>query len=437
MNPLSKKSIINYVFILILFISLIIPIPVSAQGNNWQTDLDCADSQYQGITYCQGLIPNDNSTTTNIHVIAVDLQAAGVHFEYIIASGKDKNGNIAECRDVNRTAKGRIGCDDPKNPAYYPLLPWDQTITPFSDTAVLVTSDYGAGDQNVPSSREHGPEGLTIVRGTRLDGKLMNDGDNNAVNRPWLALSDPPSVNVLIDQLNQDDGEKPYPWIYTALGGAPWMIRAGEVQTEYINKCTAAGGSCYSEASQVAVGITRDKRWLFIVVGEKPQPSNPGGPTPLLNMAYFMKDVLGVFQAFKLDGGGSTKLWYAGENIYVDSNRQLSQYLAVIASPVSEQQEEPPAGEEEPSPLAGISSWFDQLWQSISSTFQKWLDKQGQNLQQEFSRWLEKQQQALQNWAAGQLTDWLNSLCGTAWIPAIALAGVWFLKRRKPNRPLK
>lgn len=346
MSIFIKKTFLLSVCFVPLLVLMLANHHVKAQNPQpiWQQNLTCSpqNEKYQGITYCSATIANENKTTSIVHVIVIELNSPGIGFEYVLASGVNKAGDMEICQDVNRTEKGRIGCDDPNNPQYYPLIEFSDAATRFANTAVVITADYGAGDQNPPASRDHGPEGLTIVNGLRLDGTQMWDGDNAAVGRPWLAIGEKPGEEIKIGQLRTDTGEKPEAWMDTALGGAPWMIQNGIVYDGEIINCNAAAGSCYPGASQVAVGLSQDEDWMFLVVMEKPQPNLNDNPTPLLDLAYFMKDELGVYIAIKLDGGGSTKLRYGEEDIYIDSSRKLSQYLVVTAPPAVDQSVEEP-----------------------------------------------------------------------------------------------
>lgn len=48
-----------------------------------------------------------------------------------------------------------------------------------------------------------------MVRGERLDGPANGDGDNNAVRRPWLAVSRDAPLRAELGQWEQDDGSRP------------------------------------------------------------------------------------------------------------------------------------------------------------------------------------------------------------------------------------
>ena len=322
--------------------------PVLAQGQPpWRQHLTCDPSlQYsQGIEYC-------TYADGKIHVIVVDLSSPNVRLEYIMPEGFDNSCpigkekdtekcQIVECKDVNRSTKnlGGAGCDDPsRDPPkrnYYPVMSLDRAVQlaerrfPNMVVAAVINSDYGAKEpnDNPVKWRDHGPEGFTVVRGNRLDGKKTGDGDNNAEKRPWLAVSQTSPLQAEIRQYlkGEDTGDSP-DWVYTGVGGAPWMIRQGEIQLKAIQKCVAAPGSCYDGAAQTAVGISQDKRWLFLVADERK------GQATLTELADYMLN-WGISNAIKFDGGGSTHLWYGGKPLTNDNTRQLSAYLAVIAAP--------------------------------------------------------------------------------------------------------
>ncbi|NOZ71274.1 MAG: hypothetical protein GXP38_05065 [Chloroflexi bacterium] len=187
--------------------------------------------------------------------------------------------------------------------------------------AAIVNSDYFAPD------RAHGPEGFTVVRGDRLDGKANGDKDNNAVHRPWLAVSRDAPLRVEIGHFapGQDDGGRPG-WVYSGVGGGPWLIRQEVIQEQDISTChNTSKASCRSGVDQTAVGISPDHRWVFLVVDQR--------RGKLLDTADFMREKLDVWDAMKFDGGSSTQLAYGKNVITKGKKHRLSQYLAVIARP--------------------------------------------------------------------------------------------------------
>ncbi len=218
--------------------------------------------------------------------------------------------------------------------------------------AAIINADYGAPDAT------HGPEGLMVVQQDRLDGADKCDDDYNAALRPWLGVGeslDPSAGRLLaaIDRLKTDSSNVPE-WIYTGIGGGPWLIQNGlpmpgsascrgvkELDVlEPIENCTGnekapkpvplsegyAGGSCRL-APHTAVGISKDNQWLFFVVSTSDR--DPG------TITNFMLQKLGVWNAMKFDGGSSSQMLFLGPPetlVYPENvNRDLTNYLALYA----------------------------------------------------------------------------------------------------------
>ena len=293
----------------------------------WRNNLACEpdNQKFSGVEYCTARKPYSDT-----QVIVVDLQSPGIKFEYVIPDGYDKDNNFGECQDINRASKqlGGPGCDASENRLFYPVMDINAAKGKFPDAIAVINSDYGAGTQDEPDSREHGPEGLTIIQGNRIDGPLLGDEDNNAALRPWLAISNTTPLKANIAIMAKDSGEFP-DWIYTAVGGGPWLIHNSEVLGGVSTDCRVNySGSCYPNATQTAVGISADGRWIFFVIMK-------GVSEDLHELVNFFAQAVEAEEAMKLDGGGSSQLWYAGlpqnqQNI-ISSSRQLSQYLAIIA----------------------------------------------------------------------------------------------------------
>jgi hypothetical protein len=423
----------------------------AAASPPWRQHLSCdLDPKYSGLEYCTG-------ADGKVHVVVVDLHSPGVRLEYVIAEGLNKAGEFGECQDVNRSTKqlGGRGCDDPDNLNYYPVMALRSAVGLArgrdSNTAVVIDSDYGAGTQGNPGEfREHGAEGFTVVRGNRLDGPLNHDYDapgktpstNNAVRRPWLAVSADAPLRVEFGQFTKDDGGKP-DWVYTGAGGGPWLIRQGQIQTEDIRTCKNCPNSCYDGAVQTAAGLSEDRRWLFLVVDAR--------KGNLLGAAQFMRDELATWDAIKFDGGGSSQIWYDGQTIVPGDGRQLSQFLAVIAPPgAGIQDSEPPAeppGLQIGNPLAwhAVQAWLQALSERLRTATERWVAEQAQHVEQaakelmaELGRQLEQRlaelEQQLADWIAReaerQMQNLLEQLCGASALAPAGLA-VWVVARRR------
>lgn len=400
----------------------------------WRQNLTCdpAHQEYQGVEYCTGL-------NGRAHVLVVDLHdESGIRFEYVIAEGRNNDGEFGECRDVNIPKWSRgPGCYDPNNDSYYPVMSLSEAVGRYSPaTTAIINTDYGA---RTPDLREHGPEGLTVIRGDRIDGPLPNgpnDTDDNAMLRPWLAISEHAPFQILFDQLESDDGSKPEKWMYTAFGGAPWLIRSGDKQEKDIRECKNARGThpCTSTVAQTAVAVSENGRWLYLVVANGVDAND---------IADFMLETMQPWEAIKLDGGGSSQLWYGGlpEGQRVadrGDGRHLSQYLAIIAPPGD-------GIDLEPSPIIqppDLNEWWEQLGQDVQEwwaetlpplqeSIDKWWEQTWDDLQQRLNEWWEEQQEALVRWIETELEQVLNQLCGAAALPAGAVVIVWIQNQRR------
>ncbi len=285
----------------------------------WQQSLQCVpdQQQFEGVAYCAAI------GDASIHVIVVNLNSPGIRLEYVLAKGVNKDRSYGECKDVNIPQWGPVngGCADRHNSNLYPVLSLQDAINRIPTAAAIVNSDYFS------PKRAHGPEGFTVVHGDRLDGPANGDQDNNAVRRPWLAVSRGAPLRAEISQFapGQDNGGKPN-WVYTGVGGGPWLIKKGVIQEQDISSCrNTSGASCRSGVDQTAVGLSQNHQWLFLVVDQR--------RTKLLDTADFMRNKLDAWDAMKFDGGSSTQLSYAGQIITKGKSRKLSQYLAVTAQP--------------------------------------------------------------------------------------------------------
>lgn len=160
----------------------------------------------------------------------------------------------------------------------------------------------------------HGAEGLTVVNGFRVDGPgaPSYDNDNNEVNRVSLTISRLNDVEIShkvtgdvtneIIQLSR---------FYNSIGGGPTLIRDGNVipapcAVESENVKTS---DC-RDTGQTAIGVSEDGETLIVVVAE----SKTGEEMGQILRRY------GAYDGMKLDGGGSSQLWFEDDLIYHDPN---------------------------------------------------------------------------------------------------------------------
>lgn len=453
---------IHTFFIVTLICSFLFPSPVHAQDEKpqWWNNLVCNDKEqhFSGIQYCHGKSPHEN-----FYVTVIQLDSPGIQIEYLIPDGIDAKGKLDECKDVNRSTKllGGPGCDDPDNRNWYPVMYLDEAVSKAqkeSGLAVVINGDYSACTDDdrtfCPLTkdgklyyREHGPEGLTIVRDSRLDGSKNGDGDNNIVNRPYLVISQSTPVRAELHQSSSDNGLKPYGWAYTGVGGWPWLIQNGEVLEKVITSCENTSGSCRTGASQTAVGITLDNKWMFFVLAvDAPR---------LLDVADFMDKKLDAWQAMKFDGGGSSQLYYEGaidENgnphPYVKKNdkRPLTNFLAIYAQPgkgiYSHDSPEPSGNSQPPSSDDNLSWWqkIQQGWTNFWNGIGNWWN----GVQKKFTDLVDgikalwqdllNLPQRIQDWFIQQFMNWLtqqiNQICGSVGIISMTVAFVAYARRR-------
>jgi uncharacterized protein YigE (DUF2233 family) len=98
--------------------------------------------------------------------------------------------------------------------------------------------------------------------------------------------------------------------VVLAIGGAPRLVRDGNISVEWGEEEI---GESFSTTfhPRTAVGISRDKKTVFLVTVDGRQPSLSIGIN-LQDLAQYMKE-LGAWDAMNLDGGGSSTMWVRNE----------------------------------------------------------------------------------------------------------------------------
>jgi hypothetical protein len=431
-----------------LGISLTAVTPTKAQIPPWRENLDCNENlqTYDGIEYCIGL-------EGRAHIIVVDMHSEEVQFKYIIARGIDRYRVEGLCRDVNVPDYSTgPGCHVPNFPLVYPVVSLINAVSYAGSPAVVINSDYGAMR---PGHQTHGPEGFAVVEGQGIDGPEVGDYDdpfskdpntNNAVRRPWLAISSERPLQAVLHQFNldEDDGSKPE-WIHTAVGGGPWLMKDGMLAEDEIANCAnVLPGSCRPNADQTAIAISQDGRWLFLIV-------TTGLPTTR-DTAIFIEQALSAYNAIKLDGGGSSQLWYGGmpgnstgeKIVRRGDGRWLSQYFALYAEPGRGIIIDPlpdPSPKPDPDPSPGfleriwqqlIDWWQDnevlRLWREL---VQNWLE-----LQENIGRSLREWNEFLNNiqdpqWWEQLVINYFMQCCGSMFLPGWVVILLWKCRKNK------
>jgi uncharacterized protein YigE (DUF2233 family) len=249
---------------------------------------DC-ESAYDGITYCV----EDGG---DIHVVVIDLNHPNIRFEMVMAD---------DVTSVDTTHRERI--EEMVARAAYQ----DQEIV------IAVNADYFGQD--------HGPEGLTVKNGRRLDDDGGQRQNPYALWRSSLAIS---RLNrVSLGRKSAEELADPRAYrerFYNAVGGGPLILNHGVIIPNTV-ACLLERfpiGAC-RRTIQTAAGVSEDGRWLYLAVGEG---------RDIEGFARLLRDY-GAFTAIKLDGGGSSQLWYDGRMRH-DSERSVGNALLVLYNSV-------------------------------------------------------------------------------------------------------
>ncbi len=284
------------------------------------------DAAFAGVQHC-------TRNGGEVHVVAIDLSDPHVRFE--TALGHD-------ARDVTIET--------------FPYQRVKDIVNNYPGVAAAINADY--------FGFPHGPEGLTIKNGVRLDGRAVDDNDNGAVNRSALVISKPlldgglPIINADVIRLLSDDQSIDFDQYFTAVGGGPqvvldnvWKWHRGVSHPRH-NGCVAIfkdviNGECFSGTGHwdnentvwTTVGITDNNLMIWVVCKYSEIQST--------------FSAFNVQQAIKLDGGGSSQLWYNGVP-KVDKPREIADALLVFylrAAEVVEQHQWPIIAENETLPI--------------------------------------------------------------------------------------
>ena len=185
----------------------------------------------------------------------------------------------------------------------------------YRDDGVIaaINGDYfGAG---------RGPEGPTVVQGQRLDTPLTIALNPSRYRRTTLALAR--SGHAAVTHLNPIGSLVPFVYrdpLFNAVSGGPIILYNGVVLPEAL-ACLFDGiplGACRRDR-QTAAGVDETGQTLYLLASTTRSTSG---------MAELLRDY-GAFKALKLDGGGSTQLWYRGRTL-VDSDREIANALLIF-----------------------------------------------------------------------------------------------------------
>jgi exopolysaccharide biosynthesis protein len=179
---------------------------------------------------------------------------------------------------------------------------------------IAVNGDYfGAG---------RGPEGPAVVQGQRLDTAETIAANPSDYRRSTLALSR--SGKAAVIHLAPIDFLDPAAYrdvLFNTVSGGPIILLNGQPLPEELS-CLIDNipvNACRRDRQTVA-GVDEQGTTLYLAVST--QRTTRG-------LAELLRDY-GAFNALKLDGGGSSQLWYRGRTL-VKSDRDVANALLVLA----------------------------------------------------------------------------------------------------------
>lgn len=165
------------------------------------------------------------------------------------------------------------------------------------------------------------PIGMTVgpcgewedVKKTRREGVLVLGNRKARITRPSeMKLTDTPED-----------------WVETALSGWPSLI----VDCDVLSPTELPGSDAFTRAPhpRTAVGLSADRKTLFLVVADGRRTGVPG--MTLAQLGEFMHDKLNACSALNLDGGGSSAMWVSDRIVNRPADgveRRVGDHLAVV-----------------------------------------------------------------------------------------------------------
>ena len=123
----------------------------------------------------------------------------------------------------------------------------------------------------------------------------------------------------------------PEEWIEAAVSGWPLLVK----NCDALGAKELPGSDAFTRAPhpRTAVGLSEDRRYLYLVVADGRRPGVPG--LTLAALGEFMAEELGACSAINLDGGGSSAMWVRDRVVNTPSDgveRRVADHLAIVAS---------------------------------------------------------------------------------------------------------
>ncbi|HVH47903.1 MAG TPA: phosphodiester glycosidase family protein [Labilithrix sp.] len=244
------------------------------------------------------------TSNQNIHVVRVDLCAAGVSFR---ATKPDEKGKQTSVFASSVGAQAAVNGD-------------------FFKSGFVLERGIGVGD------------GVAWPIGTPED-----------VSVGQLAFGDG-RLELIPDFVLQNVE----PWMKQVVGGRPTVLLDGK------GTDTSGHPNLCQRHPRTAVGLTKDKKVLLIGVVDGRATTRIG--MTCNELGDFMKE-LGAYNAMNFDGGGSSTMWIQGQGVLNNptdgSERTVANHLAIFAKGqgAATACSSPPIGKIEASCSKGITGW--------------------------------------------------------------------------------
>jgi hypothetical protein len=263
---------------LLLLFLLLLPLLPSEARANCRTEID-------GVAYC---IEDGGDT----HVLIVDLSDPYLRLQTVMAN------DVLEIRPL-----------EAEREKVFDMARRYRT----AGVIAAINGDY--------FGRRRGPEGPTVIQGQRIDTPLTIALNPSYYRRTTLALSRSGTAAVTHLAPIASHASLIYrDLLFNAVSGGPVILYNGSVLPEAWS-CFLDGipmAACHRDR-QTAAGVDETGKTLYLMASERRSTSR---------MAELLRDY-GAYHALKLDGGGSTQLWYRGRTL-VDSDREIANALLIF-----------------------------------------------------------------------------------------------------------
>jgi len=153
------------------------------------------------------------------------------------------------------------------------------------------------------------------------------DNTKRSKREAWLALG---AQQVRMTKQTDVDPEAPAEdWMQTAISGWPMLI----VDCQPLSAADLPGSDAFTRSPhpRSAVGLSRDRKALYLVVADGRRTGVPG--LTLAELGKFMANRLSACSAMNFDGGGSTAMWVSDRIVNRPADgveRPVADHLAVV-----------------------------------------------------------------------------------------------------------